>query len=72
MVNNVDRGGRTPLHLGAFHGYTDVVASLIDKGAESHKKDKTGRTGLHWAAFRGHLPVLEVLLGCVLAHLIVV
>jgi ankyrin repeat protein len=44
--------------------YPEVVASLVEKGAEPHKADKGGRTALHWAAFRGHLPVLEVLLGC--------
>lgn len=44
----------TPLHVASGKGYTDVVALLLDKGANVNKENRVGQTPLHLAAWRGH------------------
>jgi ankyrin repeat protein len=42
--------GHTGLHVAAFHGHVDVVASLLRRGARVDAIDKTwGTTPLVWA-----------------------
>ena len=38
--------GMAPLHLAAIGGHPDVVARLLEKGADPAIKDKRGRTAL--------------------------
>ncbi len=41
--------GMTPLHLSTIGGHPDVVAWLLEKGADGSIKDKRGRTSLAYA-----------------------
>jgi ankyrin repeat protein len=49
------------LHAAARNGHRDVVAYLLDLGAEIDAKGVFGATGLHWAAINGHHEVAEFL-----------
>jgi len=49
------------LHAAARNGHRDVVAYLLDQGAEIDAKGVFGATGLHWAAINGHHEVVEFL-----------
>ena len=55
-VNNRDFDGATPLHLAASQGHVDVIAWLLDNGAEM-TTDALGGTPLHDAAQQGQLQV---------------
>ena len=54
---SVPRGTRTPLHDAARMGMTDVVASMIEDGADVNAVDENGMTPLHDAAQAGHTKV---------------
>jgi len=54
---STDDEGRRALHLAAGEGYKDVVALLLDKGADVAATDNRGRTALHGAARGGHKDV---------------
>jgi ankyrin repeat protein len=60
----VDKTGRTPLHVAAEMGYEDIVAYLINEGADVSSLGhwSCGTTPLHLAARRGHLGVVRQLL----------
>lgn len=62
LVNAADSRSSTPLHFAADGGSTELVAFLVDKGADIMARDVDGDTPLHWAAFAGHIEVAEVLL----------
>lgn len=69
IVNCVDEEGRTPLHTAAFFGRYDMVASLLERGAASNKRDKKGHTPLHDAVnpifvelTEQHVQIAELLL----------
>ncbi|KAL6077461.1 glucan synthase [Balamuthia mandrillaris] len=59
--NTADYDGRTPLHLAAEEGRTEVVKYLISKGANVNAADRWGTTPLRGAIAHLHNEVAEVL-----------
>ncbi|KAF6801170.1 ankyrin repeat protein [Colletotrichum sojae] len=57
-----DREMQRPLHLAARNGHTDMVAFLLEQGAEMNTKDSSGYTPLHVAANRGHTEMVAYLI----------
>jgi ankyrin repeat protein len=58
-------GGRTPLHLAAWHGRESAVAKLLAAGDSRQVETLDGALGrapLHLAAWQGHLRVVQLLL----------
>jgi len=54
--------GETSLHLAVTAGSNDMVAFLLESGAEVNAKDSSNITPLHLAAFNGNVSVAETLL----------
>ena len=48
-LNAVDMQFRTPLHWAAVLGLSEVVAMLIERGAEPSSVDAVGATALHYS-----------------------
>ncbi|XP_031565360.1 ankyrin repeat domain-containing protein 27-like [Actinia tenebrosa] len=57
-----DDMGRTVLHVAAEYGHTNLIYSLIHKGAVVNAMDYHGSTPLHMACLRGHSKVVLILL----------
>jgi ankyrin repeat protein len=57
-----DYYGGTPLHWAAESGHLEVVALLLEKGANVNAQNQHGETPLHRAAWDGHLEVVRLLL----------
>ncbi len=57
-----DPSGKTPLHLAAYWGYTEVVSTLLDLGATVDARTGNGMTPLHLAAVFAHKEIAESLL----------
>jgi len=55
-------GGSSLLNLAAMRGHKDVVAYLIEKGADLESKNNEGNTALYHAAFFCHPEVLSLLI----------
>jgi palmitoyltransferase ZDHHC13/17 len=56
-----DSSGCTPLLIAAQYGQVEVVAFLLQKGAQLLAVDKSGDTALHWASYKGSIPVCGLL-----------
>lgn len=56
--------GFTPLHLACFYGHHDVVAHLLERGADPRARSRNERAGtpLHEAANTGQSDILMMLL----------
>jgi len=53
----------TPLHFASHRGFTDIVAALLQHGADANAREGcSGTTPLHWAAEAGHREVAAALL----------
>lgn len=52
-VNVKDGLDRTPLHLAAFHGRTEIIDLLIAHGADVNARDLTATSPLHAAVIAG-------------------
>lgn len=61
-INAKDKNERTPLHIAAVKGYTEIVKVLIDLGADINAKDKNKKTPLHRATEIGFTDICEVIL----------
>lgn len=63
QINVVTRFERaTPLHWAAEQGKAEIVALLLDRGADPEAGNLAGSTALHIAAKLGHEPVVRLLL----------
>lgn len=54
--------GFTPLHCAAESGKKEMVALLLDKGADINARNDIQNTPLHEAAWHGHLETVKFLL----------
>ena len=61
-VNCVNGVNWTPLIWAACNGNDDVVAFLLDRGANADAQNDQGTSALHMAAYNGHPDVLNTLL----------
>ncbi len=52
LINSVEGDGVTALHIAAATDQADIVAQLLDAGAERDPVTRTGFTPLHWAVSR--------------------
>jgi ankyrin repeat protein/L-ascorbate metabolism protein UlaG (beta-lactamase superfamily) len=55
------RAENTPLLLAAWHGHSDLIRFLLDKGADLSARNEREGTAVHYAALFGHQEVLDVL-----------
>ena len=62
-VNVADKTGTTALMLAAKHGTSDIVNTLLDRGANIDAADYRGRTALHLAVLFKHPSAVSALLG---------
>jgi ankyrin repeat protein len=58
---NVGEGITTPLHGAASFGRLELIALLLDRGADLHAKDYEGKTPLATAIKHGHEDAVELL-----------
>ena len=58
----LDNDEHTALHVAAIYGKSDVVRTLLDKGADVNAKTRSWRTALHEAAIHGKSDVVRILL----------
>ena len=57
----------TPLLWAAVRGYLEIVAQLIEYGADVNVQDNEGWTALHIVCFKGYVEIVDYLLvsgGC--------
>ena len=56
------QSGSTMLSIAALMGHTEVVALLLEHGADVNVKSRDGGTALHAAAFLGRVETVKLLL----------
>ncbi|MFW6186679.1 MAG: ankyrin repeat domain-containing protein [Actinomycetota bacterium] len=61
-VNLTNGKGDTLLILAAYHQHEDVVAALLETGADPDRVNDNGQTALMSAVFRGHEGIVRRLL----------
>ena len=54
--------GRTPLHLAAEWGHTEMIWLLAAHGADLDRPDSKGRTPLHRSTYTGEVEAAEILI----------
>jgi ankyrin repeat protein len=60
-LEETDNRGRTAVHWAALEGHDEVVAILLNKGAQAGIRDAEHSTPLMKAASRGHLGVVQLI-----------
>lgn len=60
-VNHQDTEGRTALHHGAMRGHMEIVALLMENGADARITDKNGESAADLARGYGHYDVSELI-----------
>jgi len=53
--------GRTPLHVAADEGKTEVIVFLLAKGADINAKSKFDKTALDFAVLKGDKKTIDLL-----------
>ncbi|XP_038974805.1 poly [ADP-ribose] polymerase tankyrase-like [Phoenix dactylifera] len=61
-INSRDRHSRTPLHLAAWSGQTDVVRFLCKNKADVGAAAMDDTAAIHFASQKGHLEIVRILL----------
>ena len=61
-LNAVNERGRTPLHVAAAYGHTEMTSALISVGVDVNRRDFYGESPLHLSAFYQHLDCMEALI----------
>ncbi|KAH6784757.1 Ankyrin repeat family protein [Perilla frutescens var. hirtella] len=61
-VNSRDRHSRTPLHLAAWSGHSEVVNYLCKNKADAGAAAMDDMGAIHFAAQKGHLGAIKILL----------
>ena len=56
-----DNDGRTPMHVAAEYGRTEVLQHLLNLGARAHPQDRCGRTPLYLAQLCMRLDAVTIL-----------
>jgi ankyrin repeat protein len=64
LVNDPDSDGRRPIHLAISSSGTDMVAQLLEMGADINFRDDLGRSVLHFAVVHENLEALKLLKSC--------
>ena len=62
LLEGTDGAGCTPLLIAAQYGHVDLVALLLQRGANGTAVDKNRDSALHWAAYKGSIQVCGHLL----------
>jgi ankyrin repeat protein len=62
LLSKTDSHGWTALHWASSNGHSQLVANLIEAGADINAVDKALWTPLFWAVVRGHISVVRLLL----------
>ncbi len=60
-LESFDKWKETPLFFAVTMGALDIVAYLVDKGANIHHQEFMGRTPVYWAASSGEAKVMDFL-----------
>ena len=61
LLNARDKSGCTPLLIAAQYGFPDLVAFLIQQGADPSALDNNKDGALHWGAYRGDSNIVGLL-----------
>lgn len=62
LLSKTDSHAWTALHWASSNGHSQLVANLIEAGADINAVDKALWTPLFWAVVRGHISVVRLLL----------
>jgi len=60
-INSVDKDGKTALHIASEAGQLEMVAFLLNLGANRELLDDDGRTALNYAKLSGNKELIELL-----------
>ncbi|AQA05689.1 hypothetical protein BVC93_28700 [Mycobacterium sp. MS1601] len=64
-VNAQDADGLTPLHYAAEQGQSEIVAALLDAGADPNIQDRRfGNTAFSWIVMRCDVPTVKKAIAC--------
>ena len=61
-LENIDKGGSTPLHWASYSSSIEFALYLINYGVDINKKDKNGNTPLHLAVIKNSYKMVQKLL----------